>query len=99
MKSFKIKNKDYILKYNFRAIADIQDKGINLIETVELRLTDIAFIVWVGLKKYHPELSLDDVFDLMDDVLEELSLEEFMGKVSKALEEAMGKQKPSPKKK
>ena len=31
------------------------------------------------MKKFHPEITEDEVFDLMDDILEEMSLEELMG--------------------
>lgn len=98
MNILKIKGKEFILKYNFRALSEIQDRGIQLTNEQEFKLKDIVLILHIGLKRYQSELSVDDVFDLMDDILEEMTLEELMLMIQKALESSLGKQKPSPKK-
>ena len=94
----KVKGKEFILKYNFRALSELQERGISLTIEQEFRLKDIVTLLHIGMKKFHPEITEDEVFDLMDDILEEMSLEELMGIIGKALEKSLGKQKTKPKK-
>jgi predicted GTPase len=96
MKILKIKGKEYFLKYNFRALSEIQDRGISLTNEQEFKLKDIALLLHIGLKKFHDELTVDVVFDLIDDALEDMTLEELMNLISQALQESMGKQRPLP---
>ena len=91
MESIKTSNKEYILKFNFRALTELQDEGISFTDEQEFKLKDLAKIIHIGLKKYH-KLSFDEVMDLMDDLLAENTFEELMVKASKALQESMGKQ-------
>lgn len=98
MNVLNIKGKDYILKYNFRALTEIQERGISLTNEQEFLLKDIVSILHIGLKKFQPDLTEDFIYDLMDDIMEEMSLEELMKIIGKALEASLGKQKPNPKK-
>lgn len=97
MNILNIKGKEYILKYNFRALSELQERGISLTVEQEFKLKDLVVLLHIGLKKFQPELSVDDVFDLMDDILEEMSLEELMVVIAEALQKSMGKQKAKPK--
>lgn len=97
MKVLNIKGKEYVLKYNFRALTEIQDRGISLTAEQEFKLKDVVLLLHIGLKKFQPELTIDDVFDLMDEILEEMTFEEIMKEISLALAKSMGKQKAKPK--
>ncbi len=99
MHTLKVNNKDYILKFNFRALTKLQDKGISLVSDQEFKLKDIVYLLHIGLEKYHPELTEDLVFDLIDDILMEMTLEDLMEKISDALTDSLGKKKPTPNKK
>ena len=98
MNILKLNNKEYILKYNFRALAEIQERGIKFGADHEFYFKDIVALLHIGLKKFHPELTFDQVFDLMDDILEQMDLEELMVLINKSLEASLGKNNPNPKK-
>ena len=95
MNILKIKGKEYILKYNFRALSELQEKGIKFTDEQEFKLKDIVTLLHVGLKKFQPDLTIDAVFDLMDDILEEMSLEDVMNIIAKAIQASMGKNIPN----
>lgn len=96
MNILKINGREYVLKYNFRALSEMQERGISFTDEQEFKLKDIVMILHIGMKKFHKEITFDDVFDLMDEILEEMSLEDVMNLISKAMENALGKQKPMP---
>lgn len=96
MNILKINGKEYILKYTFRGIAELQERGISLMKEQEFVLKDIVVLLHIGLKKFQPELTIDDVWDLMDVILEEMTLEDLMLTIQKALETSLGKRPPNP---
>ena len=93
MTMMRINNKEYILKYNFKALAEIQERGIEFTAEHEFKLKDIATIFFIGLKKFHEDLNLEDAYDLIDIFLEENNLEDLMRYIQEALEKSLGKKK------
>lgn len=93
MTIMKINNKEYVLKYNFKALTEIQERGIEFTAEHEFKLKDIATIFYIGLKKFQEDLKLEDVYDLIDIFLEENDLEDLMKFIQVALEKSLGKKK------
>lgn len=95
MNMVKIGSKDYVLKYDFRALSELQEYGISFTVEAEYKLKDIAKLLELGLRKFQKEVTFDGCFELIDTWLEDSSLSEIMGTMAKALETALGNKKPT----
>ena len=94
MKMLKIGGKDYGLKYNFRALSTLQDYGVSFTSEQEYKLKDIVKLLEVGLKQFQPDVTFDGCFDLIDQWLEDNTLEDLMKALSQAMSLSLGKQNP-----
>ena len=90
-----IGGKEYILKYNFKALADLQEYGIQFTASADFRLKDIAKLLELGLRMFQPTLTNEDCYGLIDTYLEDNELNDMMLVVSKAMSSALGKRKPT----
>ena len=75
MKVIRINNRDYHLKFTTRAITDLNAKGITLISLASdietLNLSSLYEAFCEGLKFANKNITLDDVYELMDMYYEE----------------------------
>ena len=64
-----IKGTTYTLLYNLGAICALRDKGVDAFNLTAETLTDprtIRTLLWGGLRKYHPEVTEEQLGDLLD---------------------------------
>jgi hypothetical protein len=81
--TFTVKDKSYTLKYNFNAIVELEEvikKPITSFGEGLIGVKDIRAIIYAGLKWENQGLTLDRVGYLLDDYIEEGTLEELMAK-------------------
>ena len=82
-------DKDLKVKFGMKAIIALdREYGINLMDQVSLGKIEnspssVVKLLWAGLQRYHSELTLDDIENLLDDA----SYDE----VQKVLEEAFAR--------
>jgi len=71
-----VQDKEYTLRLTSRALRDLETREkqsiIKLFTTIEDNSVIEPFIkiIHASLQKYHPEVKLDDVYDLYDDLVE-----------------------------
>ena len=68
----KLAGREFKLKFGMKALIKLDSEfGINVMEDGGASIANtpamLAKIVWAGLQRYHRDLSLDDVEDLLDD--------------------------------
>lgn len=72
-----VDGKTYTLRYSFRAMAalqdhyglpSLQDVGKRLSDSESLGAADIAAILWAGLRTHHGDLSMEDAFNMLDEL-------------------------------
>lgn len=100
--TLKAGDKEYTLVFNMNARAALEDaldlnisQLVDLMKPEKLRHKHIITIVWAGLRKYHKELTKEDVGDLID----EAGLEETMKAFEKAFSasvEGLAENPPKP---
>ena len=78
--TFSVAEKRYTLRYSHLALAKLEqqlDKGLfKIFAEVEswkdnpqdMRINTVLALLWAGLQKHHPAISVDDVSDLLDDL-------------------------------
>jgi hypothetical protein len=78
--TLEVAGKQYVLRYSHRSLVlleDKLDKGLMQImrdidgwktHPENMRLGTIAAMLWAGLQKHHPDMTLDDATDLLDEV-------------------------------
>ena len=79
-------DKDYELRFDNRAGCTFEQiTGKKMTELAEISLTDMNALIYVGIKKHNPNLTLDAVIDLIDD---HADIEVISKIISKAFEES-----------
>ena len=75
MKVLKINNKDYFLKFTTKALMNLNEKGITLTslsaDMEKLNLISLYDAFHEGLKFSNPNITLDEVYGLIDSYYEE----------------------------
>lgn len=74
--SFEVAGKNYTLRYSHSALVKLEkqlDKGLmkvmqDMTNPDQMRIGTVVALLWSGLQKHHPEMSFDDVADLLDDM-------------------------------
>ena len=101
-----IDGKTYLLRYNYNAVELVEDlTGKSFFEALaviaKFHMTTIKIVFYAGLKQNHPEIGIDSVGDLLD----ELGLKESVEVLQQAIEnyflkgKAPANKKPDTKKK
>ena len=79
-------DKDYELRFDNRAGCTFEQiTGKKMTELSDISLTDMNALIYAGIKKKNPNLTLDDVIDLID---EHADIEAISKLISKAFEES-----------
>lgn len=81
--TFTVKDKSYTLRFTFNAIVELEEvikKPITSFGDGAVGVKDIRAIIYAGLKWENQGLTLDRVGYLLDDYVEESSLEELITK-------------------
>ena len=60
---FKLGDKTYTLVFDWRAIAEYQSRFGKDANIEDFSLEQIAETLLIGLKKHHPDISIDDIMD------------------------------------
>lgn len=90
-------DKPRMLKYGFKALLMLEQMGIDFNNVEYLTLEDTMKIVYAGLVHEDKSLTLDDMPEIMESILENEGMEELGNKMAKAFEISMGNfQKASP---
>ena len=74
--SFDVAGKSYTLRYSHSALVKLENilgKGlmkvmVEITRPEEMRVGTVAALLWAGLQKHHPTMSLDQVIDLLDEI-------------------------------
>ena len=74
--SFDVSGRTYTLRYNHLALVKVEnqlDKGLmQVMEEMsrpnKMRLGTIVVLLWSGLQKHHPNLTMDDAAELLDEI-------------------------------
>lgn len=93
MRTLEISSEQYRLEYDINAGCDMEDRaGRTIDKLIDTSLTSIRLILWGGLRKHHPEITLADAGDLisahgdraelMNLCFEEMKLAGFFGKAA-----------------
>jgi hypothetical protein len=97
----RIQDKDYILEYNYNAIADIEEKagkGITKLFSEDvIGFNVLRLLVWGGLIKNNPRIIIQTAGNLIEKYVEEgNSTSEMMDEIMTAMQKNgfMGKQEP-----
>ena len=79
-------DKDYELRFDNRAGCTFEQiTGKKMTELSEISLTDMNALIYAGIKKGNPNLTLDNVIDLIDD---HADIEVITKLIAKAFEES-----------
>jgi hypothetical protein len=81
MSKITTENKEYTLVFNYKALVNLEEQGINMMNQEDFKLSDFAKYLVAGLQKHHKGIDFDAVAEIIDEVGFET--------ISKALEESM----------
>jgi hypothetical protein len=77
---FEVAGKQYVLRYSHRALVLLEERtGKSLMQIIKeidgwrtapenMKLGTVCTLLWAGLQKHQPEMTVDDATDLLDDV-------------------------------
>ena len=74
-------NKEYTLIFNYKALCELENQGINMVNQEDFKISDFAKYLIAGLQKHHKGITHDEVCELID--------EAGFDNISKALEISM----------
>lgn len=70
IKPIKLKNKHYKLYYDFDCLCDLEDEYKNITDLFQnlhkQTMKQTRLLLWAGLRRFHPELMLEDVSKLIE---------------------------------
>jgi hypothetical protein len=96
MKLIKINDKDYVIKFTAKVVAELNElEGITLTglskDLEEMKVTRLYKAFFYSLKSMQHDITMDDAYKLIDALYEEgMELEEFFKMVLMEYSQAMG---------
>ena len=95
----------YTLRFSLKAFARLQDHfGLKSIDAVGKRMADpsqfaiedVGALLWAGLARRHPEVTLEQAMDIADDLGIAALMEQLLGAFGAALDDTKADGKPRP---
>lgn len=73
---FEVNGKVYTLRFSHAALVKLEDKlndGLmsimkEMMDPAKMRIGRIVAILWAGLQKHHPQMTIDNCADLLDEI-------------------------------
>jgi len=77
---FSVGDKQYILRYSHRALVLLEEQTgkslLNIIKEIDgwrtapenMKLGTVCILLWAGLQKHQPQMTVDDATDLLDEI-------------------------------
>src|SRR4051812_9393367 len=78
-RDLKIGDKSFKLVFSFRAIAALEEAydlpikkiAARMQSAEDVRIVDLRNLLWAAMREHHPDMTLDDVFDVLNGFLTE----------------------------
>lgn len=94
MITMNVGDKKYNLVFNFTALKKLESLGVDLGKLDKgAKLSDISAMLYVGMHKFHKEVILEDVDNMLDELVEEKGFEQAMEYVADVIAKGLNGKK------